>query len=172
MRWQWPDGGWNCDRKPEAIHSSFWESHIPLRGLSAYARLTGDDKARAAVERAAELFLKRGLYRRRSDGKTMNPQFIRLHYPCYWRYDILFALKIMMEAGFILDPRCGDALDLLESKRLPDGGWAAEQRFYSTSPKAQSGAELVSWGPVGSKRMNEWITADALAVLKAAGRLE
>ena len=172
MRWQWPDGGWNCDRNPGAVHSSFWESHIPLRGLSAYVRLTSDDKARAAVERAAELFLKRGLYRRQSDGKIMNPQFIRLHYPCYWRYDILFALKIMMEAGFIRDPRCGHALDLLESKRLPNSGWIAEERFYHTSSAARSDAELVNWGPVGKKRMNEWVTADALAVLKAAGRLK
>ena len=38
MRWQWPDGGWNCDRKPEATHSSFWESLIPLRALSLYGR--------------------------------------------------------------------------------------------------------------------------------------
>lgn len=171
MRWQWPDGGWNCDRKPDAIHSSFWESHIPIRGLSAYARLTGDARARAAVTRAAELFLKRHLYRRQRDGKVMNPQFVRLHYPCYWRYDILFGLKIMMEAGLILDPRCGDALDLLESKRLPNGGWLAEERFYRTSAQAPSGTELVRWGPVGKTRMNEWVTADALSVLRAAGRL-
>jgi hypothetical protein len=55
MRWQWPDGGWNCDRKPDAATSSFWESLIPLRGLSAYAQATGDAKATAAAERAAEL---------------------------------------------------------------------------------------------------------------------
>ena len=23
MQWQWDDGGWNCDRRPEACHSSF-----------------------------------------------------------------------------------------------------------------------------------------------------
>jgi hypothetical protein len=31
---------------------------------------------------------------------------VKLHYPCYWRYDILFGLKVMAEAGFIRDGRC------------------------------------------------------------------
>ncbi|MFA5863881.1 MAG: hypothetical protein WC975_04255 [Phycisphaerae bacterium] len=172
VRWQWPDGGWNCDRRPEATHSSFWESLTPLRGLAIYVKLTGDVRAKRAVKRAAEVFLRRHLYRCQSDGNIMNPQFVRLHYPCYWRYDILFSLKIMTESGLISDPRCRAALYLLESKRLSDGGWPAEERFYQTSVKAKSGVDLVTWGQVSRKRMNEWVTVDALAVLKAAGRLK
>ena len=121
-RWQWHDGGWNCDRKPEASNSSFWETLIPLRALAIYARATRDRRAAEATACAAEIFLKRGLFRRLSDGQVMNPEFLRLHYPCYWRYDILFALKVMREAGFIHDPRCAEALDVLESKQLPEGG--------------------------------------------------
>lgn len=70
----------------------------------------------------------------------------------------------------ISDERCADALDLLESKRLPDGGWPAEERFYSKSKDYISGSDRVSWGIVSKTRMNEWVTADALYVLKAAGR--
>src|SRR5512139_1204742 len=33
IKWQWPDGGWNCDKHPEAVNSSFMESLIPLRAL-------------------------------------------------------------------------------------------------------------------------------------------
>src|SRR5437867_3841266 len=29
VAWQWPDGGWNCDVRPEADHSSFNETHGP-----------------------------------------------------------------------------------------------------------------------------------------------
>ncbi len=171
LRWQWDDGGWNCDRRPEAVRSSFWESLIPLRALARYAAETGNPDSRAASRRAAEVFLQRRLYRRLADGGPMNPQFTRLHYPCYWRYDVLFALKVMTEAGLVGDPRCADALDLLESKRLPDGGWAAQERFYRTSSAAAGGRDLVDWGPVGRGRLNEWVTADVLVVLKAAGRL-
>jgi hypothetical protein len=171
IRWQWPDGGWNCDRRAGAVHSSFWESLIPLRGLARFAEATGDESARGAARRASEIFLERRLHRRISDGKIMNGQFVRLHYPCYWRYDILFALKVMAEAGFISDPRCGEALDLLQSKQLPDGGWPAEERFHSTAKSARSGRDSVSWGGVSQRRSNEWVTADALSVLRAAGRL-
>ncbi len=100
----------------------------------------------------------------------MNEQFTRLHYPCYWRYDILFALKVMAEAGFIDDPRCADALDLLQSKRLSDGGWPAEERFYKIAETRTSGRDLVSWGGVSKRRLNEWVTADALYVLRNAGK--
>ncbi len=140
-------------------------------GLAAYAKTTGDRKAKAAAKRAADVFLKRMLYRRCSDGEVMNRQFVRLHYPCYWRYDILFGLKVMAEAGFIGDRRCKDALDLLVSMQLPDGGWPATERFYHMG-QGKTGRELISWGRVSKQHMNEWVTADALAVLKAAGRLK
>jgi hypothetical protein len=171
MRWQWPDGGWNCDRRPEAATSSFHESLIPLRALSAYAKATDNADARAAVGRASELFLKRRLFRRLSDGTVMDLRFTQLHYPCYWHYDALFALKAMAESGFIADPRCADALDLLESQRLSDGGWPAHARYYNARSPEQSNADRVSWGEASKNKMNEWVTADALYVLKASGRL-
>ena len=30
--WQWPDGGWNCDKRPEVVISSFMETLIPRFG--------------------------------------------------------------------------------------------------------------------------------------------
>ena len=93
MRWQWPDGGWNCDKNPDAVNSSFMESLIPLRALALYSRLTGSEEAKGASKLAAEIFLKRRLYRRQRDGRIMNRSFVELHYPCYWHYDILFGLK-------------------------------------------------------------------------------
>lgn len=171
IRWQWPDGGWNCDKNAEAAKSSFWESHIPLRALALHARLTGSHQSKQASERASEVFLERRLYKRLKDGKPMNDDFVKLHYPCYWRYDILGGLKVMAEAGFVKDERCKDALDLLESKRLADGGFPAEGKYYRMSKSAPTGRSLVDWEGVSKKRMNEFVTADALYVLKKAGRL-
>jgi hypothetical protein len=171
LEWQWPDGGWNCDRKPAAAHSSFWESIIPLRALSLYAEKVGSKKARAAAQRAATLFLRKHLYRRERNGAVMNSEFVKLHYPLYWRYDILHGLKVMAESGFIHDKRCEDALDLLEEKRLPDGGWPAEARFYQNHTPEKSNFDLVDWGGVSKKSYNEWVTVDALFVLNRAGRI-
>jgi hypothetical protein len=169
VQWQWPDGGWNCDKNPAAQHSSFMESLIPLRGLAGHARLTGNPRSRAAAERAADIFLKRHLFQRQTDGTIIDEDFVRLHYPCYWHYDILFGLKVMAEAGFIGDSRCRDALALLAAKRLPDGGFPAEKKYYRATEKRVSGRSLVNWGGVSRKRMNEFVTADALYVLKAGG---
>lgn len=169
LQTQWPDGGWNCDPRATGRTSAFAESHLPLRGLALYARATGDAAAREAAERAAEVFLSRRLFRRRSTGEVTSEAHVELHFPCYWRYDVLFGLKIMNEAGFLADARCEGALDLLESKRLADGGWPAEARFYG-STRTPAKRTLVDWGGVDRRRMNEWVTLDALAVLRASGR--
>jgi hypothetical protein len=171
MKWQWPDGGWNCDRKPSASHSSFWESLLPLRGLALYAQKCKSRRVARAVKRAAELFLRKKMFKRENSGQVMNPQFLKLHYPCYWRYDILAGLKVMTEAGFIRDKRCQEALDLLLEKRLPDGGWPAEARFYQNVDETKSNCDLVNWGGVDKHKYNEWVTVDALYVLKEADRI-
>lgn len=171
MKWQWADGGWNCDKNPKAINSSFMESLIPLRGLALYGKLTGDKESKNAAGRAAEIFLKRKLSKRQRDGKIISDDFVKLHYPCYWHYDILFGLTVMAKAGFIGDKRCYDALGLLESKRLPDGGFPAEKKYYQFTERIKTGRSLVDWGGTSEKHMNEFVTADALYVLKKSGRL-
>ncbi len=171
IRWQWPDGGWNCDKRPEALNSSFMETLVPMRALIYYAQLSSDTKAAQTARRAAEVFLTRRMYRRAKDGEVIHTDFTQLHYPPYWHYDILAGLEVMAEAGLIGDERCQDALDLLESKRLPDGGFPAEGRYYSTGERTRSNRSLVDWGGAGPKKMNEFVTVNALYVLKTAGRL-
>jgi hypothetical protein len=170
LRWQWPDGGWNCARALDASVSSFHETWIPLRALARYARVTGHQGAQQAVDRAAEVFLSRRLFRRRRDGRVMKSEFLQLIYPPYWHYTILNGLKVMAEIGRINDPRCAEALDVLEGKRLPDGGFPAERTYYTTQRSTSKGNSLVDWGGKHADRMNPWVTADALSVLKAAGR--
>src|SRR5881398_3004698 len=65
-RWQWPDGGWNCDRRPQVTHSSFHESLLPLRGLVAHGGFP------QATARAAEFFLRHRMFRSESDGAVIN----------------------------------------------------------------------------------------------------
>jgi len=53
---------------------------------------------------------------------------------------------------------------------LREGGWAAEERFVQPGSKRAPGFDNVDWGGAAKTSLNEWITADALAVLAAAGR--
>jgi hypothetical protein len=134
--------------------------------------LHGHEGARAAAARAAEVFLKRHLYVRESDGAVIHGEFTQLHYPLYWHYDILHGLKVMAECGLIQDARCRLALDLLAAKRLPDGGWPAEKRYYKVSDEFALGNDHVDWGGTSTKRSNPWVTTDALSVLKRADCIE
>lgn len=171
LHWQWPDGGWNCDKNPNAHHSSFMESILPLRALALYADVYNHAESRSAADRAAEIFLKRHLYLRQADGQPIKQEFLYLHYPLYWHYDVLHGLKVLSESGYIDDPRCDPALDWLMDKQLPDGGWPAEKRYFRTDSEPKPGNDYLDWGGTGKRKMNRWVTVDALTVLKAAGRL-
>jgi hypothetical protein len=167
---QWPDGGWNCDPNPRAHNSSVYETVTPMWGLAEFARATGDDDARAAAVRAAEVLLSRKLFRSRRTGEVVNRRWLELHYPLYWHYDVLHGLVLLHRVGLLGDPRTREALDLVEAKRRPDGTWRATSPYWKPAGgRSVSGAESVDWGRSGP---NEMISLNALRVLRAAGRLE
>ncbi len=168
VEWQWPDGGWNCDKRPDARHSSFYESLAPLWGLSEYVRVTQDDKCAEAAKRAAEFFFRHRLFRSDRDGRVLNPEWLKLHYPLYWHYDILQGLRVLSVGGKLGDSRAQEALDLVEQKRRPDGLWRAEGYYWRAPGAHGSNVEVVDWGRRGP---NELITLNALRMLRAAGRL-
>lgn len=169
---QWRDGGWNCDARAKGNTSSFFESLLPLRALVLHSQVTGDQDARRAAERCAEIFLKRHLFRRVRTGNVMDPRFLLLHYPCYWHYDILLGLKVLWEGGWLDDPRCNDALDFLASKQLRAGGWALDAKYYRhTRAHVPSGRSLIEWGAARKNARNDFVTVDALTILRASGRM-
>jgi hypothetical protein len=178
LEFQWSDGGWNCDKNPTAHCSSYHESLIPLRALIRCLNDAGKQMSKdrsnviqIAVENAKEVFLKRELYLSASTGKIIHPNFALLHFPYYWRYNILFALKVMNEGGFLSDPRCQQALRYIQSKELPTGGFPAEIKYYTFSTIARSGRSVVNWGGTNKKKFNDWITSEVFSILKAANRL-
>lgn len=173
--WQWPDGGWNCDRHDDAHHSSANETFPALRGLAAFAGVSGDravgNAARAAADRTAEFLLRHRVAWSHRTSRPMSPKVLQLHYPPYWHYDVLVGLRALAESGHIADPRTADALDLVEAKRRPDGAWSPDARHYRRPGTADSLVEVADWAPDDRSRPSEALTLAALLVLKAAGRL-
>lgn len=173
--WQWPDGGWNCDKRLQATSSSFQESLIPARGLHAYGRAHDYAPALEAAQRVADLVLPRRLLWHSRDGSLIVPDWAgkpapdRIHYPIQF-FDVLFALQVMADLGRLGDPRCTDALNLLESKRLADGGFPLEAPTTVTADGVVSRGSYADWGPSGARRSNPLVTLAALAVLSAAAQ--
>jgi hypothetical protein len=156
---QWPDGGWNCDVRPEARRSSFHESWGPVLGLAEYG-------ATDAAWRGAELLLRHRVVFSERTGELAHPQFVQLRYPPYWHYDLLVGLRTLLATGSLGDPRCADALDLLEARRLPDGTWRCDGRWWKRPGSKGSGVECVDWSPYADALLTE----RAFHVLRAAGR--
>lgn len=180
IEWQWPDGGWNCDRKEDTKHSSFNESLSTMWGLIEYYNATDDKDVLNRMQRAAEFFLKHRIFRSCRSQEVRQPEtfhskvhrsihsFTDLHYPLYWHYDILQALVMIQRAGKLGDPRTKDAIDLVESKRQKNGLWRPEGYYWNLKRKmraklAVSNVEIVDWGRNGP---NEIITLNALRILK------
>ena len=166
VEWQWPDGGWNCDKRATGYRSSFNESLPPMWGLHEYWAATGEAAARDASLRTAELFLEHGIFRALATGEPIRPSFVELHSPPFWHYDFLQALVVLARMGLAGDGRAAGALDLLEQKRLPDGRWRAGGRWWKAPGSKGSNVEAVDWG----SGANELLTLHALRVLRAAGR--
>src|SRR5213080_636410 len=164
--WQWADGGWNCDRNPEAEHSSVNESLSTLWGLVEYQQATGDRDFLKPIERASEFFLRHRLFRSDHTGEIIHPDMIKLHFPLYWHCDILQELTILSRTGRLGDLRTKEALDIVQKKRGPDGLWHAEDYYWNMKRKVStkvkvSNVEVVDWGRKGP---NEFITLNALRV--------
>ena len=83
LEWQWPDGGWNCDRASSGYRSSFHESWATAIGLAAYHDAVGAPEALAAARRTGELLLEHRLFKRLRTDKPIHHSFVRLHWPAY-----------------------------------------------------------------------------------------
>lgn len=132
---QWPDGGWNCDRKPGARRSSFHESVTTALGLAVYGKVVGDRNAAKAARRTAELLLEHRLFRRSGDGAAVHPSWTQLHYPPYWHYDVLQGLRLLDELDLMDDPRADDAIDIVGSAQV-EGGFAGRTWSSGRQPAA------------------------------------
>jgi len=174
VAFQWPDGGWNCDKRPGARTSSVQETLLPLRGLAHWSRATGDERARRAAKRAAEFLLERRLLWRKRDGALIEPEWggpvDKVHYPIRF-YDVLSALLVMAEMGLVRDRRCQDALDLLERKRLADGTFPVEWTNVKKADRIETRGTYADWSTLHRKKGNPFVTVDALYVLREAGRV-
>jgi hypothetical protein len=124
---QLEDGGWNCEAERGSVRSSFATTINVLEGLLVHEQKTGGSpESVAARRRGEEYLLERKLFRRRSTGEVVNRAWLQFSFPTRWQYDVLRALEYFRSAGDVPDQRMHEAIDLLRSKRQPDGTWLLE----------------------------------------------
>ncbi|MBP2436698.1 squalene cyclase [Microbacterium amylolyticum] len=122
------EGGWNCDWVEGSTRASVHSTLNALVGLLDVERKTGGtDAIRAARAAAEDYLLQRALTYRASTGEPIVRDADHFTYPVRWRYSLLRALDYFRAAnryeGGDHAGRLGDAIDIVESLRQPDGRW-------------------------------------------------
>ena len=156
-REQMPDGGWNCRRPRGATHASFHTTICVLEGLLEWERRSGDGEVRDLRERAHEFLFTHRLYRSHRTGAVIKDEWTRLHFPPHYHYDVLRGLDYLQAAAAPRDERVSDAIDLLQSRRKPDGCWRLNAGYPGTEslPMERPG-EPSRWNTLRALRVLKW----------------
>jgi len=152
------DGGWNCEAESGSVVSSVDTTINVLDGLLGLEHAgRGSAEVRAARRGGEGYLLDRGLFRRKGTGAVIRPEYLEFRFPHYWHYDVLRALDYFRRSGAAPDPRMAEAVELVRSRRQPDGRWLldgvhpGEVHFDIEEPGAPS-----RWNTLRALRVLSW----------------
>jgi hypothetical protein len=154
-----------------STRSSFDTTICVLEALLEYELQFGSSpQITDARLRGQEYLLERHLFHSKTTGKVIehdrkdgsgdsdHPAFTRFAFPTWWHYDVLRGLEYLRHAGITPDERLADAIQLVESKRNPDGRWLLEIQYPGNMPvKLDEGEGLSSkWNTLRALRVLKW----------------
>jgi hypothetical protein len=156
------DGGWNCERINGSVRSSVASTINVLEGLLEYEGATGGTPSSQEARKSGEEYLlERRLFRRLSTGEPADKRFLSFLHPNRWHYDVLRALDYFRSSAILTgaapDPRLGEAIGYVRSRRLQDGTWPLD-----ASPRGRVWFELED----GQGKPSRWVTLRAMRVLR------
>lgn len=164
LSFQEPDGGWHCrsfGHHARDKHSCFMGTICGFEAALEFSAAVRREDVESAKEAAAEFILTHRLFKADHHGwSVIREDWTRLRALPFVSYSVLRGLKALASTGHVNDPRARDAIDLLESKRPPNGRWPREVPWPSNT--------YSSFGKRDAE--DKWLTLDSLLVLKAFGR--
>jgi hypothetical protein len=190
---QFEDGGWNCDHPGfqsengrlnwdpphQPTHSSFMSTIEPLWAYSEIPRSQWARNTKTSIERATEFLLAHRLYKSHRDwqpvelrdmSKLYDGNLVTMfHFPMYYYYDALHALRVLTKLGYHDDERIRDAVDLVLSKKNPDGKWLLEGDWVRER-KEKTRKTLVTLEQLNEP--SKWVTLNCYRALAKTGDLE
>ena len=155
---QLPDGGWNCEVENGATVSSFGTTINVLEGLLEYERaIGGSARVGEARRRGEEYMLERRLFRRKSTGDVIDPDWLTFSFPTWWRYDVLRGLEYLRDAGVPADDRIAEAIDVVEGSRDPTaGGTPYGRRGWDRLRDGRGRGQTSRWNTLRALRVLDW----------------
>jgi len=158
---QLADGGWNCEVEYGATVSSFATTINVLEGLLDYETATGGAaRVGEARRRGEEYLVERRLFRRKSTGEVVDPDWLRFSFPTWWHYDVLRGLDYLRAARDTPDERVSEAIEVVTRNRDRDGRWPLENvHAGATHFKLEDGEGRPSrWNTLRAMRVLHWFT--------------
>jgi hypothetical protein len=152
------DGGWNCEAENGSVVSSFDTTIDVLDGLIEFERATGGSAAvREARRSGEEYLLERGLFRRKSTGEVVDQAYLDFAFPYYWHYDVLRTLDYFRHSGAEPDSRMAEAVEVVRSKRQPDGRWLLDRKHPGRVHfDMEAVGEPSRWNTLRAMRVLNW----------------
>jgi hypothetical protein len=134
-----------------------------VKGLKALAEIPEKARSRSVrrtIKAAVEFILRHRVYKRSHNlARVAKPGWTRFGFPRMYQTDVLEVTRLLVDLG-VRDARMQDALELIESRRQPDGKWLLADTF--------NGKFLFDVEEKG--RPSKWITLNALRTLAGAAR--
>lgn len=129
LRYQLPDGGFNCDEAAytKEVKKSSIVSTLPCLEALLFCtkrELTAAEKQ--VLQKGAEYLLNHGLFRRLSTGEVIDQNWLEIRFPRFYEYDFLrgfyFLIKWREYSGFeILDELTEEVISLVQKQWKNDG---------------------------------------------------
>jgi hypothetical protein len=155
--------GWPYSRE------SCWGKHTchmgAIKDLKAISAIPGDERSEEmdrVVSKGAEYLLNHRLYKRSHDPTVIaKTRWTQFGFPLFWDTDALEMLEVLADLGYH-DERMDDAIELVLSKRRPDGKWRNERSY--------AGRVITTIERQGAP--SQWVTLKAMVTLRKLDRLD
>jgi hypothetical protein len=119
--------------------------------LAHYAKANDkvDVSVNDLIEKGMEYILSHRLYKRLSNGEPINSHMLDISFPASYQLNVVELLDLARLTGKLHDERCADALQYVQSKRLPSGGWKIDYAYkadgYLTFDRRGKEGEWISY---------------------------
>ena len=154
---QQTDGGWNCYAETRDDPGSFHSTICVVEALAAYRDAGGATDVAEPLRRGQEYLLERGLMRRKTTGELIDEAWLDFRFPYYWHYDVLRGLDHLRASGTPYDDRAAEAVELVRSKRGPDGRWTLDAVLHGRpAVPFEAAGEPSRWNTLRALRVLEW----------------
>jgi hypothetical protein len=136
IRYQLPDGGYNCDEQAytKSGKSSIVSTITMLEAGLALYQLTQDMKLAKILHKGVEYLIEHKIFRSLS-GKVLNSDFLKLTFPRFYEYDVLRGLTFLSRyattfSKIIPNSAIEETVHLIKSKEDGAGNLKTERQFH------------------------------------------